>query len=73
MSNMTTLDWKCLMAIAGGKPRAEISQACRKKLADLQYIVSRHNGSMVITGFGHESLLRRKYNLAVPVLDTAAA
>ncbi len=73
MSGMTSLDWKYLKAIAQGKPCAATSRACQKKLVDLQYIVLRHNGSPAITGHGNDSLLRRKYNLAIPLLESAAA
>lgn len=72
MADMTTLDWKHLMAIADGKSATAASRTCRKKLMERQYIVPRHNGSLAITGLGRESLLRRKYKLAIPPseLDT---
>jgi hypothetical protein len=72
MTDMTPLDWKHLMAIADGKSGAGASKACHKKLTERQYIVPRHNGSLAVTGLGRESLLRRKYKLAIPPseLDT---
>lgn len=73
MNGMTSLDWKYLNAIAQGKPGTATSQACKNKLVALQYIVLRHNGSPAITGHGNDSLLRRKYNLAIPPLESAAA
>ncbi|MDB5977221.1 MAG: hypothetical protein JWR07_3981 [Nevskia sp.] len=66
MTDMTTLDWKHLMAIADGKSATAASKACHKKLTERQYIMPRHNGSLAITGLGRESLLRRKYKLPIP-------
>ena len=66
MTDMTTLDWKHLTAIADGKAGTGASKACHKRLQDRQYVMLRHNGSLAITGLGRESLLRRKYKLAIP-------
>ena len=65
---MTAMDWKWLATVAEGTPQTVVPEGCRKKLAEMQYIVARYHAapSIIITGLGQEALRRHHFKLGPP-------
>jgi len=70
LNKMTAMDWQWLTTVSEGTPQTVVPEGCRKKLAEMQYIVARyHASSVIITGLGQEALRRRHFKLGPPKIE----